>query len=432
VPNKPAKKTPAVVEQQYSLVPVGQIAPHPRNPRKGAVEAIDESIRENGFYGAVVAQKSTSLILAGRHRWERAQGLGIAAVPVIWVDVDDATALRIIAADNRTSDMAGYDAQALAELLESVRTDTGGFSGTGYDEAAFNEILALAGDAILAASGVAAVVEDEPPQIDRAEELLAKWPVERGQVWEIGKHRLMCGDSTDQSDVNTLMRGERAGLMNTDPPYGINYDSADLHEHGVSFARIKNDERHDADIQQFLEKVFTVALTALNPDAAWYLWHAMLTQGFFAAAAAAAAAHVILHRQIIWVKPVLVFGRGQYHWKHELCFMGWVKGFEPPDYGAGHNERNQTTIWEVGRVSNSDRKEFSHSTPKPVELFSIPITKHLKRGELCYEPFAGSGPQFVAAEQLQRRCYGLEIEPKYCAVILERMQKLGLTPKLAE
>lgn len=162
-------------------------------------------------------------------------------------------------------------------------------------------------------------------------------------------------------------------------------------------------------------------LVALCESAAWYLWHAHLTQGYFAAAAAAAA-DVILHRQIIWVKPVLLLGRGQYHWKHEPCFMGWVDGHQPPDYGLGRGERTQTTVWEVDGVNQAERKEFDHSTPKPVGLFTTPIVKHLLAGEACYEPFAGSGPQFIAAEQHGVRCYGLELEPKFCQVIVDRWE----------
>jgi DNA modification methylase len=110
--------------------------------------------------------------------------------------------------------------------------------------------------------------------------------------------------------------------------------------------------------------------------------------------------------------------------------MGWVKGNQPPDYGEGNGERTQTTVWEVASVSNADRKDFNHSTPKPSALFAIPIVKHLQHGETAYEPFAGSGPQFLAAEQLGRRCYGMEIEPKYVAVIIHRMQQLGCTAEL--
>jgi len=243
-----------------------------------------------------------------------------------------------------------------------------------------------------------------------------------GDLWIIGDHRLLCGDSTKAEDVERVMNGERAGLMNTDPPYGVSYANDERPNPGVAKPRVANDLLQDEQLQQFLESVFTGAVSrALTPDAAWYLWHAHLTQGFFAAAAA--AADVVLHRQIIWVKPVLLLGRGQYHWKHEPCFMGWVRGHQPPDYGLGKGERTQTTVWEVGGVSQAERKQFDHSTPKPVDLFTIPIVKHLKQGEVCYEPFAGSGPQFIAAEELNRKCYGLEIEPKYCDVIVERWQQ---------
>jgi len=428
---KDSPRKPAVVAQRYELVPVTGLAPHPKNPRKGNPQAIDESIAENGFYGAVVAQKSSGYILAGRHRWERAQAAGMATVPVIWADVDDPTALRILVADNRTSDLAGYDEAALAELLESVRTDSGGFEGTGFDEAAYNEILASVGDAILGANSTAAF-EDEPPPLDHAEELLAKWNVEPGQIWAIGKHRLMCGDSTSEADVTALMQGERAGLMATDPPYGVTLRLEDNHEASNAakglkakyrhFDRIMGDDLEGDKLQAFLEQCFAAAIPCLKENAAWYLWHAQLSQGFFAAA----AAQLLVHRQIISVKPHFVFGRGDYHWQHELCFYGWRQGHRPPFYG----ERNQSTTWILNEGGGSIRKDQDHPTQKPVELFARPMKNHLKPGEIAYEPFAGSGSQFAAAEQLGIRCYGLEIEAKYVAVICERMHKLGLEPKV--
>lgn len=246
-----------------------------------------------------------------------------------------------------------------------------------------------------------------------------------GDLWVIGKHRLLCGDSTNVQHVERLMGNDRAGLMNTDPPYGVGYANEERPNPGVAKPRVANDIFKDEELQSFLEAAFSVAVTtALKSDAAWYLWHAHLTQGFFAAAAAAAtAANVVLHRQIIWVKPVLLLGRGQYHWKHEPCFMGWVKGNEPPDYGLGNGERTQTTIWEIASVTQAERKEFDHATPKPVELFTIPIVKHLKQGEVCYEPFAGSGPQFIAAEKAGVRCMGMELESQFCDVILNRWAK---------
>ena len=216
------------------------------------------------------------------------------------------------------------------------------------------------------------------------------------------------------------MAGERAGLLHSDPPYGISFDNSALGPDRKVYAAIENDELRDAQLQAFLESVFAAATThALQRSAAWFLWSAHKTQGFFAAAALSAA-HVVWHRQIIWVKPRLILGRGMFHWRHESCFMGWVQGHQPPDYGRGHGERDQTTIWEIDGVTQAERQEFGHATPKPVELFTIPIVKHLQPGEIAYEPFAGTGPQFIAAEQLNRRCFGMEIVPSFCQLILDR------------
>ena len=170
-------------------------------------------------------------------------------------------------------------------------------------------------------------------------------------------------------------------------------------------------------MQQFLESAFRNAKRILEPNAAWYLWHAQLTQGFFAAAAAAAAA-LLIHRQIIWAKPHFVFGRGDYHWQHELCFYGWVKGHRPPFYG----KRNQSTLWSLAEGGGVIRKDQGHPTQKPVELFVRPLNNHTKPAEIAYEPFAGSGSQIVACEKTSRRCFAIEIEPRYVDVCVARWE----------
>ncbi len=255
---------------------------------------------------------------------------------------------------------------------------------------------------------------DAEPQIDRAEELNKVWQVKSGDLWQIGEHRLLCGDSTKAEDVARVMGGGKAVLMNTDPPYGVAYvKNAKSKKQAQSQRDIKNDDLDGEKLQTFLEEIIRSAVPHLIENAAFYLWHPMLTQGtFFAAAAAAAAADILIHRQIIWVKPTLVFGRGDYHWRHELCFYGWIKGNRPAFYG----ERNQTTIWEVGRESDN-----LHPTQKPLELFNIPLLNHTKNGEVAYEPFAGSGSQYVSCQNLNRKCRGIEISPDYCACILQRM-----------
>lgn len=252
---------------------------------------------------------------------------------------------------------------------------------------------------------------DAEPQIDKAEELNKIWQVKPGDLFQIGEHRLLCGDSTKQEDVGRVMGGEKAVIMNTDPPYGIAYvKNAKSKKQAQSQQDIENDDLDGEKLQKFLEETIRSAVPHLIENAAFYLWHPMLTQGTFFAAAA--AADILIHRQIIWVKPSLVFGRGDYHWRHELCFYGWIKGNRPAFYG----QRNQTTIWEVGRESDN-----LHPTQKPLELFNVPLLNHTKEGESAYEPFGGSGSQFVSCQNLNRKCRGIEISPAYCAVILQRM-----------
>lgn len=230
-----------------------------------------------------------------------------------------------------------------------------------------------------------------------------------------GRHRLLCGDSTKAEDVARLMDGEKAAVMNTDPPYGIDYTKAKAGMIAARWQPIENDDLTDGDaLQAFLEAAIRTAVPHLNRDCAFYLWHPMLTQGTFFAAAAAAA-DILIHRQIIWVKPQLILTRsGMYHWKHELCFYGWVRGNPPPWYG----EKNQTTIVEAGR----DQDAGQHPTQKPVALFEFPLANHTRPGEVCYEPFAGSGSQVIAAERLGRRCFAMELSPAYCDVIVARWE----------
>jgi len=233
--------------------------------------------------------------------------------------------------------------------------------------------------------------------------------IQVGDLFELGQHRLLCGDSTKAEDVGRVFNSEKAALLSTDPPYGVAYG---VETGGDKYKPIANDQNDGPRLQAFLEKVFRSALPYLRDDAAWYLWHAQLTQGFFAAAAAAAAA-VHIHRQIIWVKPSLILGHGDYHWRHELCFYGWRDGSRCRWMG----DRKQTTVWEVGREYDG-----VHPTQKPVELFTRPMQFNTEAKDICYEPFCGSGTQIIAAEQLHRRCYAIEIEPRYIQVAIDRWE----------
>jgi DNA modification methylase len=383
------------------------------------LDAIAESLRSVGAARSIVIDED-HVILAGNGVVQAARTAGLTKLRVIDADGDEVIAVRrrgltdaqkraLAIGDNRSAELASWD---VAQLLA--------------DQAAGLELGAWWTDeelaALLTPNGGPKDGKTDP---DAVPEVRAT-DIVRGDLFALGAHRLLCGDATDAADVARVMGEERAGLMNTDPPYGVTYANNERPNPGVAKPRVAkprvaNDALSDAALQTFLESVFRAATAgALLDNAAWYLWHAHLTQGFFAAAAA--AANVVLHRQIIWVKPVLLLGRGHYHWKHEPCYMGWVQGHQPPDYGLGHGERTQTTVWEIASVTQAERKEFNHSTPKPVALFTTPIVKHLKPHEIAYEPFAGTGPQIIACEQLTRACRALEIEPSYVQVALDRWE----------
>ena len=400
---------------------VDELRPWEKNPRKNdpAVPRVAESIKRFGFVSPIVVWQGGNRMVAGHTRLKAMRALlkespdfvakGAPApgmVRVAFHDFADEHEADVYAlADNRLGEIAEWDDDAVADITREWSKEDVTVAGFGDDAPALE-------------LGDPNETSEEPTQGETV--------TQRGDLWLLGEHRLLCGDSTNAEDVARVMNGERARLMNTDPPYGVSYANAERPNPGVAKPRVANDELSDERLQEFLEAAFAAAAsTALEPSAAWYMWHAHLTQGYFAAAAAAAAANVVLHRQIIWVKPVLLLGRGQYHWKHEPCFMGWVKGNTPPDYGKGDGERTQTNVWEVGSVSHAERKELNHATPKPVELFEIPLLKHTRAGEVCYEPFAGSGPQFIAAEKLGRRCFGLELSPNHCDTIVARWEKFS-------
>jgi len=393
-------------------VSIAALSQDPANARKHDeknLEAIKASLRRFGQQKPIVVD-SSNVVRAGNGTLAAATALGWESINVVQTDLQGSEATAYAIADNRTAELAEWDESVLAASLSSLAdVDETWLSDLQFSEKELAELVASTQEQ--------EIIEDEVPD-------LTTDPVtQTGDLWILGEHRLLCGDSTDKKDVSRLMNGEKAVLMNTDPPYGVSYANNERPNPGVAKPRVANDELTDEKLQKFLENCFQCAVEiALNKNAAWYMWHAHLTQGYFAAAAA--AADVVLHRQIIWVKPVLLLGRGQYHWKHEPCFMGWVKGNQPPDFGEGAGERTQTTVWEIGNITQKERKELNHATPKPVEIFAIPIVKHTTKGEVCYEPFCGSGPQIIAAEQLDRKCYGMEISRQYCDVIVERWEKL--------
>ena len=386
-------------------VKLDALIPYARNSRTHSdaqVAQIAASIKEFGFTNPVLIDETGSII-AGHGRVMAARKLAITDVPSIRLThLTDAQKKAYVIADNKLALNAGWDDEMLAVELTDLKDMGFDLDLTGFST---DEI-----EALLAPTGTEGLTdEDAVPEVPEAPVTVL------GDVWLLGKHRVMCGDSTSIDAVEKLMDGQKAALMQTDPPYGIAYvKNAKSKGQGKQHVDIENDDLDGEKLQEFLEEVIRSALPSLNDDAAYYLWHPMLTQGTFFAAAAAAAADILIHRQIIWCKPSLVFGRGDYHWQHELCFYGWRRGNKPPFYGP----RNQTTLWKIGRETNK-----SHPTAKPVELWNAPIENHTKPGMVLYEPFSGSGSQIIAAEKLGRKCYAMELSPQYVDLTVQRWQE---------
>lgn len=411
---------------EIKRVPIDSLVIDSTNPRshnEKNLSVIKGSLQLFGQAEPLVVQKNTQKIIGGNGRVLVMKELGWTECDVVEVDLNATQAVALGIALNRTSELAEWDSEVLEAQLSALKEEDWGIeelAKIGFDAADltaiemgsfFPESESTGGN-----SDKEQVVEDEAPEPPK--EAITK----PGDLWLLGDHRLLCGDSTKPEDVARLMAGEKAVLMNTDPPYGIDYIQLKKGIPGSGFrfsndvvdADIENDTfASDDQLQAFLEAAIRTAVPHLTENTAFYLWHPMLTQGTFFAA----AADILIHRQIIWVKPGFVLTRsGMYHWKHELCFYGWRRGHVPPWYGI----KSQVSVWPIGR----DSDHANHPTQKPVELFAIPMRNHSQKGEICYEPFAGSGSQFIAGEQLGRRVYGLEIEPRYCDVIVARWEKL--------
>ncbi len=401
-----------------------KLRPWARNPKADdevAVEEVCKSITLYGFGSPLVARIENNEIIAGHTRHRAALRLGMKKVPVRFLDIGEEDAHRLALADNRTNRLAEWDTGATDALLAELGNDIPGFDGSvgvDFEPVAPDEPLRdLNGG-------------DDAPAPTASDALRSKWATETGQLWKLGDSRLLCGDSTDGECVARVFDGikSKALLMNTDAPYGVAYATVKAGIPG-GFTKanedgdIANDTLDGPALQAFLETAIRAALPHLRSDAAFYFWHPMLTQGTFFAAAA--AADIIFHRQIVWVKPGFVLTRsGQYHWQHELCFYGWRRGHEPPWLG----DMSQTSVWSVGR----DDDAGMHPTQKPIELFVRPIANHTRPGDVVFEPFSGSGSQLLAAHRTGRRCLAIDKDPRYVAVALERMSRIGVTPELVQ
>lgn len=385
----------------FEHAPIGELRCYHRNPRKGDVDRIRESLVTNGQYRALAVNRGTHTgrpneVLAGNHTLLAARDLGWETVAVTYVDVDDDQAARIVVVDNRSAEVAENDDELLAELL----ADLPDLEGTGYRDDEF-EALQKA----LAAEQLPTRRDTDPDEIPDPPPEPHCQP---GDVWELGPHRLVVGDSTDVGAWDALLAGEKADAMWTDPPYGVSYVGKTKQA-----LTIDNDSMGADDIGELLRAVFSIALVSCREGAAWYV--ASPPGPLMLQFAGALAEMDVLRQTLIWVKDVFVLGHSDYHYKHEPIFYGWTPGAShhaPPD-------RKQDTVHEIARPKRSE----DHPTMKPVELIQLHLSNSTDALDIVVDPFGGSGSTLIACHQLNRKARLIELDPRYADVICRRFQE---------
>jgi len=377
-----------------TTVPIGDIKPNPDNPRhikddkfKKLVTSIKDFPQMLELRPIVV--DSDGIILGGNMRLKACQAAGLKEVPVIYADqLTENQKREFIIKDN--VGFGEWDWDVLANEWDEVVLDAWGLDVPGFD------------------------IEEEPEVTEDNYEVPDEITTDivPGDLFQIGPHRLLCGDSTKPEDWQKIFVNELADLIITDPPYNVNYVGKTKEA-----LTIQNDKMGDDAFYQFLLDFYTALGAYTKAGGAWYVWHADSEGANFRKAMADAG--IMVKQCLIWVKNSMVMGRQDYQWKHEPCLYGWKAG-------ASHNwysDRKQTTVLEFDRPSRSSE----HPTMKPIPLIAYQIENSSKSGELVADGFLGSGTTMVAAHQLDRRCYGMELDPKYCQVILDRMLTLDPT-----
>ena len=383
--------------EELKLINIDELIPYANNARthsKDQINKLRSSLREFGFINPILIDKDYN-ILAGHGRVMAAREEGIKEVPCVLVEhLTEAQKKAYILADNRLAMDAGWDDEMLALELENLKELDFDMDLTGFDAAEIDELFSNIHDKD---------VQDDDFDVDAA---LEEEPISKqGDIWLLGRHRLICGDSTKAEIYEKLMEGKKANLCVTDPPYNVNYTAGSENER-----KIKNDNMEDKNFYEFLLASFKNIFNSLDDGAAAYIFHAD-TEGLnFRKAFKDAGFH--LANVCIWAKQSLVLGRSDYQWQHEPILYGW----KPTGKHRWYADRKQTTIWNFDRPTKSEL----HPTMKPVPLLAYPIKNSSVTNCIVLDPFGGSGSTLIACEQIGRICYAIELDEKYADVIVKR------------
>ena len=381
----------------YKTVLTASLIPYARNSRthsEAQVTKIAASIKEFGFLNPIITDGSNSIV-AGHGRVLAAQKLGLKSLPVIEAaHLTDAQRKAYIIADNRLALDAGWDNDMLKVELQDLEADGFDLSLTGFELGEIADFLADPTEGLTDEDAV-----PDAPEVPVTVE---------GDVWLLGRHRLMCGDSTNIEQLERLCDGQLVDMWLTDPPYNVAYEGKTK-----DAMTIQNDEMSNEGFRQFLTDAYVAADAVMKAGAVFYIWHADSEGYNFRGAAFDAGWQV--RQCLIWKKSALVMGRQDYHWMHEPCLYGWKEG-------AAHlwaTDRKQTTIMEFNKPSRNGE----HPTMKPVELFEYQMLNNTKGSDIVLDSFAGSGTTAIACEKNGRMSRLMELDPKYCDVIVKRWQE---------
>ena len=367
------------------------------NPRKDLkpgdqeFEKLKKSIQEFGYVEPVIWNKQTGNVVGGHQRLKVMQNLGYTEVDcvVLYIDVDKEKALNI--ALNKIS--GDWDMPLLTDLLKDIKESDFDVTLTGFDMGEISDLFK---------AELEENVQDDNFDVDEELEAIKKPKTKLGDIWLLGKHKLMCGDSTSKADVEKLMGNDKADLFLTDPPYNVAYEG--------TAGKIQNDNQEDTKFRKFLVDAFDCANSVMRAGASFYIWHAD-SEGFnFRGACRDVGLRV--RQCLIWNKSSLVMGRQDYHWKHEPVIYGWKEG-------ASHywgSDRKQTTVMDFAKP----RKSELHPTMKPIELFAYQIMNSSKIGDIVLDLFGGSGTTIIASEQTDRQARLMELDEKFADVIAKR------------
>jgi DNA modification methylase len=389
------KNNPADKVEQW---PIEKLVPYAKNSRTHSEDQIAQlaaSIKEWGFTSAILVDEDGGII-AGHGRVMAARKLGLASLPVmVAAGWSEAQKRAYVIADNKLALNAGWDNELLA--LELAELDGLGFDVelTGFSDEEIKALMPVEVTEGLTDPDDAPAVQENPVTVP-------------GDVWVMGKHRLPCGDSTSVDDLAKLTQGSLVDMWLTDPPYNVAYEGGTKEK-----LTIKNDSMGDDQFRQFLRDAYTAADTVMKPGAVFYIWHAD-SEGYNFRGAAKDAGWTV-RQCLIWKKSSMVLGRQDYQWKHEPCLYGWKDG-------AGHlwaADRKQTTILEFDKPARNGE----HPTMKPVALFEYQLLNNTKGGDIVLDSFGGSGTTLIAAEKNGRTAMIMELDPRYCDVIVKRWQE---------